>query len=309
VNHVFLLKDKNSELLLQRTEELQNQLQSLKKDKLVSNIFSVTDFIPSQKQQRLYQQQLPDSDSLNNNLKTALANLPFKKEFFKPFINDIEKSKNLNPLDVKSVLATPLGKHLQQDLFLKNNEWVSIIRLTGVQSESALIDWLASKPDIQPYYLNLRQATSSLMSDYQETALYRLLLGSFVIGLILLTVRSRLRAGIILLPIILAVLLSISIHVLLGTQLTLFHILALLLIVGIGLDYSLFFDRSWISTEDYHHRLHGIFISASSTLITFGILGFSDIPVLSALGQTVTFGVLGCFVLTLVFNIKNNEKA
>jgi len=309
VNHVFLLKDKNSELLLQRTEALNNKLYPLIKNKLVSNIFSVTDFIPSQKQQRLYQNQLPDSDSLNNNLKMALANLPFKQEFFKPFIDDIEKSKNLNPLDVKNVLATPIGKHLQQDLFFKNNEWVSIIRLTGVKSESALTDWMALQTDVQPYYLNLRQATSSLMSDYQETALYRLLLGSFVIGLILLTVRSRLRAGIILLPIILAVLLSISIHVLLGTQLTLFHILALLLIVGIGLDYSLFFDRSWISAEDYHQRLHGIFISASSTLISFGILGFSDIPVLSALGQTVTFGVLGCFVLTLVFNIKNYEKA
>ena len=147
------------------------------------------------------------------------------------------------------------------------------------------------------------------MSDYQQTALYRLLLGSFIISLILFTVRPGFRAGIILLPVVLAVLLSVSIQIMLGTHLTLFHILALLLIVGIGLDYGLFFDRSWISAEDYLHRLHGIFISAASTLITFGILGFSDIPVLSALGQTVTLGVLGCFVLTLVFSINNNEKA
>ena len=309
VNHVFLLKDKDSELLLQRTEELKNKLQSLKEEKIVSNIYSAVDFIPSQKKQLFYQQQLPDIISLKDHLQSALTKLPFKKDFFKPFINDIEKSKKLIPLGVKQVLNTPLGQHLQQDLFFKNNEWVSIIRLTGVKNESSLIQWLALNSDIQPYYLNLRQATSSLMSDYQQTALYRLLIGSFVIGLILLTVRSKLRAGIILLPIILAVLLSVSIQIMLGTQLTLFHILALLLIVGIGLDYSLFFDRSWTSTQDYQHRLHGIFVSASSTLITFGILGFSDVPVLSALGQTVTFGVLGCFVLTLVFNINNNEKA
>ena len=308
VNHVFLLKDKNSELLLQRTEKLKNKLRTLKNDNLVANIFSVTDFIPSQQQQLLYQQQLPDPAILNQNLHMALTNLPFKKDFFKPFLNDIEKSKNLSPLDVINVLTTPLGQHIQQDLFFKNNEWVTIIRLTGVQSESALVNWLKTKPDIQPFYLNLRQATSALMSDYQQTALYRLLFGSIVIGLILLSVRSRSRAAIILFPIILAVLLSISILVMLGTHLTLFHILALLLIIGIGLDYSLFFDRSWTSTEDYHHRLHGIFVSASSTLITFGILGFSDIPVLSALGQTVTFGVLACFVLTFVFNINNSEK-
>ena len=308
VNHVFMLKDKNSEILLQRTEELKNKLLGLKNNNIVKNIFSVTDFIPSQKTQRSYQQQLPAIRDLKQNLKNASANLPFKKAFFKPFIADVEKSKTLKPISVNQILSTPPGKHLQQDLFFKNKEWISIIRLTGVENESTLLDWLSTKPDIQPYYLNLRQATSSLMSDYQQTALYRLLLGSFVIGLILLSVRSSFRAGIILLPVILAVLLSISIQIMLGTHLTLFHILALLLIVGIGLDYSLFFDRSWTSTEDYQHRLHGIFVSAASTLITFGILGFSDVPVLSALGQTVTFGVLGCFVLTLVFHINNSEK-
>jgi|LGVF01.1.fsa_nt_gb predicted exporter len=308
VNHVFLLKDKDSERLLQRTEELKDKLQPLKNNILVSNIYSAVDFIPSQKKQIFYQQQLPEITNLKSHLQNALSNLPFKKEFFKPFIDDIEKSKTLKPIKVKQILDTPLGQHIQQDLFFKNNEWISIIRLTGVKNETALIQWLLFHPEIQTHYLNLRQATSSLMSDYQQTALYRLLLGSFIIGLILLSVRSKLRATIILLPIILAVLVSVSIQIMLGTQLTLFHILALLLIVGIGLDYSLFFDRSWTSTNDYKHRLHGIFVSASSTLITFGILGFSAVPVLSALGQTVTFGVLGCFVLTLVFSINNSEK-
>ena len=309
VNHVFLLKNKDPELLLQDTEELLTQLHLLKKDGQVKNIFSITDFIPSQKTQRSHQQQLPNKIKLENNLLKALENLPFKKYLFKNFIADVEQSKTINPLNIKDALSSPLGKHLQQDLFFKNNEWVSIIRLTGVKNETDLVNWLNAKPEIEKHYLNLRVATSSLMADYQETALFRLLLGSFILSLILFSVRSRLRAGMILLPVILAVLLSISIQVALGTHLTLFHILALLLIVGIGLDYSLFFDRRWTSLEDYQHRLHGIFISASSTLITFGILGFSDVPVLSALGKTVTFGVLGCFVLTLIFNSNNQKKA
>lgn len=309
VNHVFLIKDKDSEKLLQRTEDLVIQLNGLKEDKLVKNIFSVTNFIPSQKTQRLNQQQLPDKTQLENNLSAAASALSFKKQFFSPFIHDVKLSKDLAPLTVTQILTTPLSKYIQQDLFFKNNDWVSIIRLTGVKNESSLLNWLTKRPDIKNYYLNLRQATSSLMSDYQKTALIRLLLGSLIISLILIVVRPIKRMGAILLPVILAVLLSISIQVIMGTQLTLFHILALLLIVGIGLDYSLFFDRSWTSLQDYQHRLHGIFISASSTLITFGILGFSDIPVLSALGQTVTFGVLGCFVLTLVFNVNNRTKA
>ena len=308
VNHVFLLKDESSETLLQRTELLKNKLLELKDKNIVRHIFSVTDFIPSKKTQRIYQQQLPTKSDLKNNVDKANNKLPFKPSFFKPFINDVEQSKVLPPLDVDKILTTPLGRHLQQDLFFKHKKWISIIRLSGVKNEAVLLNWLSTKPAAQAHYLNLRQATSSLMADYQQTALFRLILGSLVIGLILLTVRSRYRAGIILLPVVLAVFLSISVQIMLGTQLTLFHILALLLIVGIGLDYSLFFDRRCTSTEDYQHRLHGIFVSAASTLITFGILGFSDVPVLSALGQTVTFGVLGCFVLTLVFNINNSEK-
>ena len=309
VNHVFLLKHKDPEQLLQNTEALLTQIDSLKKRNLVKNIFSISDFIPSNKTQLLYQQQLPETSQLENNLLKSLFDLPFKKDLFKTFISDVEQSKKLPPLTIKEALDSPLGKHLQQDLFFKNNEWVSIIRLTGVKSEVSLLDWLSNNPKVNESYLNLRVATSSLMSDYQETALFRLLLGTSILSLILFSVRSRLRASMILLPVILAVALSLSIQVSLGTQLTLFHILALLLIVGIGLDYSLFFDRSWTSLEDYQHRLHGIFVSASSTLITFGILGFSDIPVLAALGKTVTYGVLGCFVLTLVFNSNNRKKA
>ncbi|MDH5599843.1 MAG: MMPL family transporter [Gammaproteobacteria bacterium] len=308
VNHVFLIKDHDTERLLQRTESMVTRLNVLKQNKQVNNIFSVTDFIPSKQTQRLYQQQLPQRNELVTNLNTVTASLPFKKYFFTPFIDDVSASKDLNPISVAEFYETPLAKHIQQDLFFKENNWISIVRLSGVHDEAALLSWIDTEASIKPHYLNLRQATSSLMSDYQQTALSRLLLGSLIIGLILLMVRPLKRMGIILLPVVLAVLLSISIQVLLGTQLNLFHILALLLIVGIGLDYSLFFDRKWTSLEDYQHRLHGIFISASSTLITFGILGFSDIPVLAALGQTVSYGVLGCFVLTLLFNIKR-EKA
>lgn len=305
VNHVFLVKGHDAEKVLQRTESLVNRLTVLKRDKLVTNIFSVTQFIPSQQTQRRNQQQLPQREVLLENLNSATTALPFKKNFFTPFVEDVTASKDLKPISVEEFKKTPLAKHIQQDLFFKDNNWVSIIRLSGISNETALLNWVDAHAELKPHYLNLRQASSSLMADYQQTALTRLLIGSLIIGFILLLVRPLKRMGSILLPVALAVLFSISIQVLLGTQLNLFHILALLLIVGIGLDYSLFFDRSWHSLEDYQHRLHGIFISASSTLITFGILGFSDIPVLSALGQTVTYGVLGCFVLTLMFNIKD----
>ena len=307
INHVFLLKNKDAELLLQQTEEFTKELYPLLNNNLVERIYSVTDFIPSQKTQLSNQTLLPDKQQIQSNLKGALKSLPFKHDFFSPFIQDINKNKNLELLSLNKIFATPLAQYIKQDLFYRNNEWVSIIRLAGVKNERAFFNWLENNEHIESYYLNLRQASSSLMADYQQTALYRLLLGSFFISLIIFLIRPALRASIILMPVIFAVLLSISIQLMLGTQLSLFHVLALLLIFGIGLDYSLFFDRTCFSSNEQQHRLHGIFISAISTIITFGILGFSDIPVLSALGQTVTLGVLACFVLTLLFNLNSSK--
>jgi predicted exporter len=102
----------------------------------------------------------------------------------------------------------------------------------------------------------------------------------------------------VVLPIVLAVLLTISLQVLMGTALTLFHILSLLLVVGMGLDYSLFFNRPLSDVQDLNMRTHGVMMSAASTLAAFGVLAFAGIPVLAAMGQTVSIGVLCCYVLS-----------
>jgi predicted exporter len=67
-----------------------------------------------------------------------------------------------------------------------------------------------------------------------------------------------------------------------------------LLIVAVGSNYALFFDRG--AAEHAHAQLPltlaSLLIANASTVIGFGVLAFSRVPVLSDLGTTVAPGAL-----------------
>jgi predicted exporter len=73
----------------------------------------------------------------------------------------------------------------------------------------------------------------------------------------------------------------------------------MLLIVAVGSNYALFFDRN---ATDQHAgtaplTLASLLIANATTVVGFGVLAFSQVPVLSALGSTVGPGAF----LALVF--------
>src|SRR3546814_19677557 len=69
---------------------------------------------------------------------------------------------------------------------------------------------------------------------------------------------------------------------------------------GLGLDYALFFDHAGDDHADQLRTLHALITCSLMTLLVFFLLALSSIPVLRAIGSTVTLGVLGNFVLALL---------
>ncbi|HET7158346.1 MAG TPA: hypothetical protein VFI62_05090, partial [Burkholderiales bacterium] len=66
----------------------------------------------------------------------------------------------------------------------------------------------------------------------------------------------------------------------------------LLLVVAVGSNYSLFFDREATSMLDRSRTLVSLMFANVSTVIGFGILSLSSVPVLNAIGSTVAIGAL-----------------
>jgi predicted exporter len=87
---------------------------------------------------------------------------------------------------------------------------------------------------------------------------------------------------------------------LVGVELTLFHLVALILAAGLGLDYALFFEHAGDDRQDQIRTLHAILVCSLMTLLVFSLLALSSIPVLRAIGSTVALGVVFNFVLSLL---------
>jgi predicted exporter len=84
-----------------------------------------------------------------------------------------------------------------------------------------------------------------------------------------------------------------------GQGLQLFHVLALMLLLGVGVDYGIFLHEH-PSRSDPVAWL-AVVLSALSTLLSFGLLGLSKTPALQAFGLTMLVGTGSVWFLTPCF--------
>jgi predicted exporter len=80
---------------------------------------------------------------------------------------------------------------------------------------------------------------------------------------------------------------------------TILNLVGLLLIVAVGSNYALFFDRESSRGDAKQHQrtVASLLIANMTTVIGFGVLALSSVPILSAVGSTVAPGAF----LALVF--------
>ena len=81
-----------------------------------------------------------------------------------------------------------------------------------------------------------------------------------------------------------------------GQSLQLFHVLAFMLLLGIGVDYGIFMQEREPDKKQEHQQEQAsawlaIGLSAANTLLSFGLLGLSNTPALQAFGLTMLIGI------------------
>ena len=81
-------------------------------------------------------------------------------------------------------------------------------------------------------------------------------------------------------------------------SISIFHMVALALVLGIGVDYNLFFQAMRYDDE-MNSTSSAVSLCATSTLIAFTVMVFSDVLVLQQIGATVILGLSAMLVLTL----------
>jgi predicted exporter len=115
--------------------------------------------------------------------------------------------------------------------------------------------------------------------------------------LLFIGLRSAPRVLEVLAPLAAAVVVTTATLAAIG-PLSIFHLVGLLLVVAVGSNYSLFFERQAAAAPGQERTVVSLLIACAATVIGFGLLSFSSVPVLSALGSTVGIGT----ALALLFS-------
>jgi len=135
---------------------------------------------------------------------------------------------------------------------------------------------------------------SHLLGEYRRIASW-LMVG--VVGVMIACLFVFYRSSVALrtaLPAATGLALTLATLGMLHEPVNLFHILSLLLVLGLGVDYAI------ILREGRNHQaVLAVFLSMTTTLISFGLLGFSSVPFVRSIGITVAFGVAFTFLIAL----------
>jgi predicted exporter len=270
----------------------------------------ISHVVPSRRTQQDRQSQLPESSVLKHNLDQALKGLRFSPGLFTPFVAAIESARTQPPLERRAFQGTALGAKTDSLMFEQAGSWKAIVPLRGVADRGQLADVVRSWHMPAVTYADLKEESNRLMAAYRDRTAVIVVCGLLVIGLVLtIGLKSATLLGPILFPIMGALAVVAAALKLSGEPMSLFHIASFLLVIGLGLDYALFFNRLEGTEGGRLQTLYGLLVCSTTTILVFGVLATSSIPVLHAIGMTAALGSFCCLLFAGIMAKKTPHGA
>ncbi len=298
--YLLLIEGKSAQDVLQRSEEIAPEIRKLVAQGALAAAELPSRYLPSIATQRARQARLPDRAALTRIVAQARAGLPFRKGLFKPFIADVEAARRAPPVTPQAFAASPLGQRLNSMLVHQGTRWLGLATLSGV-NDPAAIAALSAQTGGRVSLLDIVAASEALVAAYRVRILQALAVAALLLILtVTFALRSIRRAWHVLAPMTLATFLVLAVERLAGIEISLFHLIALILAAGLGLHYALFFERDTGNDAEQRRTLHATVVCVLSALLVFGMLVWSTIPVLRAIGLTVALGVVFHFSLSIL---------
>lgn len=263
--------------------------------------------LPSRRMQLARQAALPGEQELRRNLSGALQGMPFRSSTFVPFAAEIQAAKLRPLLDRDALQGTALGLKLDSYLVRRDSGWSVMLPLRGVQDAVGIERGVRNASETPFVLLDMKRESEQMFRDYRHEAVMNALLGALgIVVLLFFSLRSARRVLDVSLPLAVAVIIVAALLLLVGHTLSIFHLIGLLLVVAVGSNYTLFFDRLCASEQDRERTIISLLFANISTMLGFGLLSLSQSPVLNALGSTVAMGaVLGMVCSAVLVNQRN----
>jgi predicted exporter len=281
-NQYLLIKASSQQELLEYEEQAIILLEKMQMDNVFISYQAVASWLPSIKQQKHNKQLLLNAAEQGqfNSLREILGKNSF----------DIKPTKEY--LLVDQWFGTPVGKIFKHLWLQDENGYYSIIKFAGITNTTELSEGLS--------VLENSIFVDKLADTAVELATFRLVLtvifmAACLAGFTVFYFRYGLKkacCGVLVPASAFAISLALSASV--QGNLTLFNLAAGLVILALGLDYSIFYAEHGFSTSITKTTL----MSALSSIFVFAVLSFSSTPAIASFGQTVFWGI----VITFLFS-------
>ncbi len=304
----FLIEGPSEEQVLRREEDLKVQLDRLIAQHRLGGYQAISDWVPSQVRQQadaaLIKEKIDGAHGVRvlalqqlGETEDARSDAPRRSEDASRLV---ASSAAEAPLDLSNWLLAPVSEPFRhQWLGHFKNGFASVILLQDPGDAATLVSLGAlADPAAGVVWVDKVAEISGVMKRYRSI-MALILLPGYALVLLALGRRFGRRAWRALLPTALASLLALALLALVGQPLQLFNVLALLLILGMGVDYGIFL----LETPGRHQPrpFLSVTLAAASTLLAFGLLALSGTPALRAFGLTMSLGISLAWLLTPMF--------
>jgi len=278
-NQLFLVEAPSAEELLARERSLQRALAGVKERGGLSRTQTVADFVPAMSEQeaahalllRLWQ---------DGQMPAALRQAGFTDAVVSATGEALRQSQALTRA---AWLASPLGWR-QRELALTDT--ASIVLPQGHRHVAPLREAARDLPGVT--LIDKPGSVSNLFGQYRRLTGWALLAAFPLSGLLLARRYGGRGALAVLMPVAAAIGVTLALLGWAGEPLTLFHVLGLLLVFGMGIDYSIFLYEDGAADPAV---FLGVLLAAATTLLSFGLLSLSTMPALRGFGLTIFLGI------------------
>jgi predicted exporter len=228
-------------------------------------------------------------------VESAFVAEGFRPGSFRPF-EDALTGAGPAPLTLADVRASPLGELVRPYSFPLDERVAVVSYLQGLKQPAALRGAVAHRADV--HVLDQRTFITDIYGEFRATTLQQLGVGALLVFALLILRYREWRASLAaFLPSAVVALLVLGGFALAGVRTNLMHVMSLVMVMGMGVDYGVFLVDSARERGDVGATMLSLLMSCLTTSFVFGTLALSDQPALRAIGLTTGVGILLSYLL------------
>ncbi|MET0504238.1 MAG: MMPL family transporter [Luteibacter sp.] len=282
----WLVEGADTEEVLQREEALTDRLQAWIAEGKLTGFTGITAMLPSAKRQAANIAALDPLFTPRGRMAGWLAEAGFRAQGTVAFVDAYPG----RAFTLDDWLAMPAYTPFRY-LWLSGDHGTGSIVVPQGQDDVAVLRQ-ATEGLHGVSLIDKPASISALFGRYRSYADVWLGGALALVGIAFLWRYGPRAVGRVLLPPLAGIVFSVGALGYLGEPLTLFHIMALMLVLGVGANYAVFLR------EGEPHAAHlpgaayaGVLLSAVTALLSFGLLALSTMPALQHFGLTLLLGI------------------